>query len=155
MHKSLCCSLHVVSQQGDVSDRMVHMCSTNVCVHNAGLRVQIRRNVILVHIATDTIQPLRMEDGPQDPPAHCAPPQDLIALDDAEEQARWNQLSEVELQQEVLRYRASLQSLAQDLASAGGPANGQPLDGVHLMAPDGTLQSATGSNFILRYGVSV
>jgi hypothetical protein len=74
-----------------------------------------------------------MEDGPLEPSA-CALPQDLISLDDTEEQARWNQLSEVELQQEVLRYRASLQSLAWDLASAGGPTNGQPLDGAHWMA---------------------
>lgn len=81
-----------------------------------------------------------MEDGPLEPSA-CAPPQDLIALDDSKEQARWNQLSETELQQEVLRYRASLQSLARDLASAGGPANGQTLDGAHLTAHSSPLQN--------------
>lgn len=74
-----------------------------------------------------------MEDGPLEPSA-CALPQDLISLDDTEQQARWHQFSEVELQQEVLRYRASLQSLARDLASAGGPADGQPLDGALPLA---------------------
>lgn len=53
-----------------------------------------------------------------------APPHDLLSIDDATAQARWEQLNEEELQQEIARYRTSLQSLAQDLASAGGAANG-------------------------------
>jgi hypothetical protein len=57
-----------------------------------------------------------MADGQ---PEHiAAPPQDLVALADAEEQARWNNLSEEELHQEIAQYRTRLQSLAQDLASA-------------------------------------
>lgn len=103
------------------------------CVHNASLCVQIQCVTKLYQSHYTAPKSLRMEDGPLEPSA-CALPQDLISLNDTEEQARWNQLSEVELQQEVLRYRASLQSLARDLASAGGPANGQPLDGALLSA---------------------
>jgi hypothetical protein len=76
-----------------------------------------------------------MEDGQQEqsPPAPAAP-LNLITLDDAKEHARWNELSEEELQQEIAQYRIRLESLAKDRASAGAAVNGQSCDGVHLDA---------------------
>lgn len=74
-----------------------------------------------------------MTDAADWPIAACAaadaaePPEtlarELLSVDDATALAGWEQLNEEELQQEVARYRASLQSLATDLASAGVSAN--------------------------------
>lgn len=65
------------------------------------------------------------QEGEQQPTQAAAPADDLLSIDDAAAQARWQQLGEQELQDEIARYRTSLQSLAQDLASAATAPGGQ------------------------------
>lgn len=68
------------------------------------------------------------QEGDQQPAQSAAPAVDLLSVDDAAAQARWQQLGEQELQDEIARYRTSLQSLAQDLASAAAAPGGQTGD---------------------------
>lgn len=70
-----------------------------------------------------TPDPLPMEQDGQEEPSPAPPAQDLLSIDDAAAQARWEQLGEEELQREIARYRTSLQSLAKDLASVTVAAN--------------------------------